>query len=152
MELAIKIVWIIVALLGVYVLYISLKKFTKIMNNKILMERDLEMYKINFSEQAILSHLDFIITECLDYYIAMILTPKHLYYINTSVETEMLNKLSETIPERISPTLYSQLSLIYDPEQISSVIGEKIYTKVLEYVIEFNVENENREKNKKPNA
>ena len=152
MELAIKIVWIIVALLGVYVLYISLKRFTKIMNNKILMERDLEMYKINFSEQAILSHLDFIITECLDYYIAMILTPKHLYYINTSVETEMLNKLSETIPERISPTLYSQLSLIYDPEQISSVIGEKIYTKVLEYVIEFNVENENREKNKKPNA
>ena len=152
MELAIKIVWIIVALLGVYVLYISLKRFTKIMNNKILMERDLEMYKINFSEQAILSHLDFIITECLDYYIAMILTPKHLYYINTSVETEMLNKLSETIPERISPTLYSQLSLIYDPEQISSVIGEKIYTKVLEYVIDFNVENENREKNKKPNA
>lgn len=150
MELVFKIIYIILVVIALAVIYSIARKFAKIMNSKNLMERDIEMYKINYSEVAILSHLDFIITECLDYYIAMELTPKNLYYINNAAETEIVNKLGEIVPSRISPTLYSQLSLVYDSSQIASVIGEKIYTKVLEYVIEFNVQNENREKNKRP--
>ena len=146
MNLIIEILWIILAAAGLYIINASTKRFTKVINSKNLMQRDMEMYKIKFSEQDILSHLDFIIEECLDFYIAMELTPKNLYYINNSLETEITNKLGEIIPSRISPTLYSQLSLIYDSNQIANVIGEKIYTKVLEYVIQFNVQNERNPK------
>lgn len=146
MENAIKFIWIILALLAIYTIYVSVNKIVKVINSKNLLTRDIEMYKMKFSEVEILTHLDYIITECLDYYVAITLTPKGLYYINNAMETEMTNKLGELVPARISPTLYSQLSLIYDSSQVATVIGEKIYTKVLEYVIQFNVENE---KNKK---
>jgi hypothetical protein len=149
MDLTIKIIWIILAVLALYVIYTSVNKIVKVINSKNLLTRDIEMFKMKFSEVEILSHLDFIITECLDYYIAMTLTPKDLYYINSRVETEIINTLGEIVPARISPTLYSQLSLIYDPEQIPTVIGEKIYTKVLEYVIQFNVQNDSKVKKSK---
>lgn len=146
MDLTFKIIYTILAIIALIMLYTIAKKITRIMNCKILYDRDIEMYKLKFSELEILSHLEFIIDECIDYYVAMKLTPKQLYYINSAMETEMTKELSEIIPERISPTLYSQLSLIYDANQIGSVIGEKIYTKVLEYVIAFNVSNEHKNK------
>lgn len=146
MELIFKISYIILIMYALSLTYIIARKFAKIMNSKNLMLRDIEMYKINYSEQDIMNHLNFIIEECLDYYIAMILTPKQVYYINTTTEKEIISNLGEIVPKRISPTLYSKLSLIYDPNQIASVIGEKIYTKVLEYVIQFNVQNDRIDK------
>ena len=146
MEIIFKILWIILAVSTLFLVYVIARKFAKIMNSKNLMIRDIEMYKMKFSEQEILSHLEFIIDECLDYYVTMNLTPKQLYYINNAMETEITNALANIVPARISPTLYSQLSLIYDSSQIASVIGEKIYTKVLEYVIAFNVSNEHKNK------
>lgn len=150
-ETLFKIIYIVLAIAALVILYASVRLIIVALNSKNLMYRDIEMYKIKYSENEILYHLDFIITECLDYYIAINLTPKQLYYINNKIETEIITKLGEMVPSRISPTLYSQLSLIYDNDQIASVIGEKIYTKVLEYVIEFNVQNDNREKNKRSN-
>lgn len=149
MELAINITYIILAAIGLLVIYILGARFVNVINSRNLMQRDIEMYKIKFSGQDILSHLDFIITECLEYYTAIHLTPKNLYYINNQTETEMINALSEIVSARISPTLYSQLCLIYDSNQIASVIGEKIYIRVLEYVIQFNVNNQPKEKNNK---
>ena len=148
MEITFKIIYIILALIAVFVVYIISNRFVKVINAKNLIERDIEMYKIQYSEQDILTHLDYIIQECLDYYIAMTLAPKRLSYISSSMETEMLDKLGETVQSRISPTLYSKLSLIYSADQIGIIIGEKIYTKVLEYIIQFNVENENKENKK----
>ena len=145
-NLTFQIIWTILAVLGLILLYVIARKFAKIMNSKNLMERDIEMYKMKFSEQEIITHLDFIMTEYLDYYVTMYITPKQVYYINKSMEDEMVKTLSEVIPTRISPTLYSQLSLIYDPSQIPKVIGEKLYLKMLEYVIEFNVQNEYKQK------
>lgn len=145
-ELLFKIIYVILILAALIIIWTSTRLIANIMNSKNLMYRDIEMYKIKFSEQEILSHLNYIITECLEYYIAMTLTPKQLYYINNSTETEIINKLGEIVPTRISPTLYSQLSLIYDSGQVATVIGEKIYLKVLEYVIEFNVANEHKNK------
>lgn len=147
MELIFKIIYIALILTSLIFLYVIAKMFTKVVRTKVYMDRDIEMYKLKFSEQEILSHLDFIIEECLDYYIAMNITPKQLYYINNSAETEIVNALSTMVPERLSPTLYSQLSLIYNTDKIGTIIGEKIYTKVLAYVIEFNIQNDNMEKN-----
>ena len=146
MELVFKIIYIILIIAVLGVIYTTARKFARIANSKILFERDIEMYKLQFSEQEILTHLDFIIEEYLDYYIAMNITPKRLYYINNTIETEIVNALGEAVPTRISPALYSKLSLIYDSSQIGTVIGEKIYTKVLEYVIQFNVSNETKNK------
>lgn len=146
MELVFKIIYIVLIVATLITVYSIARKFAKIINSKNLMMRDIEMYKIKYSEQDILFHLDFIISECLEYYVTMYITPKNLYYINNNTETEIVNKLSEMVPSRISPTLYSQLSLIYDSNQIASVVGEKIYLKVLEYVIEFNVQNDHKNK------
>lgn len=144
MDILFKFLYIILGVAALGMIYIITRKFAKIINAKILFNRDIEMYKLKFSEQEILAHLDFIIEECLDYYIAMKFTPKQLYYINNTLETEIIESLAEIVPNRISSTLYSQLSLIYNTDQIGSVIGEKIYTKVLEYVIQFNVQNESK--------
>lgn len=149
-NLVFRIMNFILAIITLTLANLIARKFAKIISNKNLMDRDIEMYKIKYSEDEILTHLDFIITECLDYYITMNLTPKQLFYINNATEKELVTALGNMIPDRISPTLYSQLSLIYDSSQIATVIGEKIYLKVLNYVIEFNVQNEFREKNKKP--
>lgn len=146
MDLAFRIIYIILIISTLITANQIAKKFARIMNSRNLMERDIEMYKMKYSEQDILSHLEFIIDECLEYYVAINLAPKSLYYINNTTETEIVNKLGEIVPSRISPTLYSQLSLIYDSSQIASVIGEKIYLKVLGYVIEFNVQNEAKNK------
>ena len=146
MELLFKIIWIILAITTLSIVYLIARKFARIMNAKILYERDIEMYKLKFSELEIISHLDFIIDECIDYYVTMNITPKQLYYINNNMETDMVNTLGEIVQERISPTLYSQLSLLYSADQIGIVVGEKIYTKVLEYVISFNVSYEHKNK------
>ena len=145
-NLVFQIIWVALATQGLLLIYVVARKFAKIMNSRNLMLRDIEMYKIKFSELEIIAHLDYIISEYLDYYITMNVTPKQIYYINKSTEDEMIKTLSEVIPTRISPTLYSQLSLIYDPNQIPMVIGEKIYLKILEYIIEFNVQNEFKQK------
>lgn len=148
-ELLFKVIYIVLFINALAIIYSSVKLIVDVINSRNLMQRDIEMYKIKFSEQDILHHLDFIIEECLDYYIAMYITPKQIYYISNAVETEIVTKLGETVQSRISPTLYSQLSLIYDSSQVGTVVGEKIYTKVLEYVIQFNVQNEHMRKNKK---
>ena len=150
MELIFKIIYVILAVSTLIIVYLIAGRFARIMNTKILFNRDIEMNKLKFSELEILSHLDFIIEECLDYYIAINLTPKQLYYISNHIEKEIIDYLGEVVPSRISPTLYSQLSLVYDSSQIGTVIGEKIYTKVLEYVIRFNVQNDSQQKNKMP--
>ena len=141
--------WIILAAITLFVIYKIANRFARIMNSKNLMERDMEIYKIKYDETTILSHLDFIIQECFDYYVAMNVTPKQVYYINNNMEQDITNALAEMVELRISSTLYTQLSLIYDNSQIGKVIGEKIYTKVLEYVIEFNINYEHTQKNKK---
>ena len=148
MDLTIKIIWIILAICTLFTVYIIARKFAMILNSKNLMMRDIAMYKMKFSEQEILTHLDYIIDEYLTYYITMYITPKNIYYITNPIETEIVKKLSETVPARISPTLYSQLSLIYDSNQIANVIGEKIYTKVLEFVLQFNIQNKNKKDDK----
>lgn len=140
----IAIITILLALL--LTIHASIKLIVNAIRMKSTMQRDIEIYKIKYSEEEILKHLDFIITECFEYYIAMNITPKEIYYINSKMETEMLNKLAVIVSERISPTLYTQLSLIYDSSQLSTVIGEKIYARVLEYVLPFNVENEKMNK------
>lgn len=125
-------------LLLIITINISVNKIVKVINSKNLIHRDIEMYKIKYSEEEILLHLDFIIQDYIDYYVAIEFTPKQLNYINNKMEKEIMDKVTAIVSERISPTLYSQLSLIYDSSQIGKVIGEKIYIKVLEYVIQFN--------------
>ena len=137
-----KIIYIILILLGLLTIHSCVKLVINSINTKTMVQRDIQIYSIKYSEEEILKHLDFIITECFDQYIAMNITPKEIYYITSKMETEMLDKLATIVSERISPTLYTQLSLIYDSSQLSSVIGEKIYAVVLAYVLPFNVENE----------
>lgn len=140
-ELVFKIIYVILSIIGLGIIYIIAKNITKAINNKNLILRDVEMYKIKYSEEEISAHLDFIINECFDFYIVMNLMPKNLDYINNNTEKEIIKHLSEIVPERISSTLYSQLSLIYNSNQVPKIIAEKIYSRVLEYVLNYNIQN-----------
>jgi hypothetical protein len=137
----IEIIKLIISVLALFIMVVVCNRLTKIINSKYILQRDLEARSIKYSEDEILGHLNYIINEALNEYIIMNLKPKNVYYITNSMENEINTKLAEVIPLRISPTLYTQLQLIYDPDYIGLMIGTKIYMNVLEYVLTFNIEN-----------
>lgn len=145
-EQIIQILWLAITTIAIIIFYTSIKLIITCINNKILTERDIKIYNIKYNEEEILGHLDYIINESLENYIAINLVPKNIYYITNQMENDITNKLIDTISDKISPTLYSKLTLIYDPGVVGTIIGQRIYTAVLEYVISFNIQNENKGK------
>ena len=140
----IQILWLAITLIAIIVFYVSVRSITRCINNKIFSTKEISMLSIKYDKDLIISHLDFIINEALDNYIAMNIVPKNTYYITNQMENDITDKLVDIVSNRIPPLLYSKLSLIYDPGSIGTVIGQRIYTAVLEYVISFNVQNENK--------
>lgn len=147
--MVLEIIKLVLTVILLFVLVTVFNRFIKVLNSKYILQRDMETRSIKYSEEEILGHLNYIIEEALDQYVIMNIKPKGIYYISNSMENELNEVLAESIPARISPTLYSQLQLIYNPEIIGTVIGEKIYMNVLSYVLNFNINNEQEQKNKK---
>ena len=94
----------------------------------------------------VLKSLDKIIEEALDEYVITMIKPKNIYYISTEMEKEILAMLADQVPERISQFLMDKLSLIYNREFIGSMIGGRIYFTVMNFVLEYNLTNENNKK------
>lgn len=103
-------------------------------------------YDADYSEDKILAHLDYIIKEALDEYVLLHIEPKQIYYITNVMENDIRKYVSDEIPKRISPTLIHQLKYIYSKDHIPAFLGTRIYMTVLNYVIEFNLQNYNVDK------
>ena len=131
---------IIVIILG----YRLLRNFLTAYAIKNNVNADIAMRDNHYNEEEIIAHLDYIINEALDTYVILNIHPKDIYYINTKMEDEMRQYLSETVPDRISRTLYVQLAFIYNNNYIGTFIGQHIYMVVLNYVTNFNSVNANR--------
>jgi hypothetical protein len=97
---------------------------------------------IEYNEEKIISHLEYIVSEAIAEYELYNITPDSLYYINSKRETEMLDYVKEAVNKRISPTLINKLSYIYDPSYIGEFIANYIYLKVTETVVDFNNSND----------
>lgn len=104
---------------------------------------------VDYDENEILGHLDFIVGDTIDSYILLNITSKSIYYINSKMEIAMIKELQETIPERLSPTLLTKLCYIYNKDYIGHYIGQFIYFKITESIIRFNTENGGDAKNEK---
>ena len=115
---------------------------------KIIIERE-QSQLFDFNEEAIIKHLEFIISEAFNQYLLFNLVPSNIYYIKKEKETEIINYMIDKVANMISPTLYNQLKFIYHPKFINEAIASHIHLVVLNYVIEFNTSNNEKQQAKK---
>lgn len=134
--------FLISAIILLVFLSITAKKLIPDFKRSLQIREDSLVQSTKYSEEEIIKHLDFIITEALDEYVLFELSPKNIYYINIKLEDEIIKHLSEEVPKRISKTLFTHLSFIYNSDYIGEYIGKRIYVTVLNYVCTFNVQNE----------
>ena len=111
--------WIIVILVA----YNIADNIISLHEEKIVLERQKLIKDTDYSEEKILGHLDYIISECIN-------------------EQEMIQWVAEKVPSRMSNILMTQLSYIYDSEAISDVIGTRVYASIVDYVLQHNLNNE----------
>jgi len=143
--LSMKWLWIIVIIL----LYNLINKVLNIFIKKLSLDSDNLIKNTQYKEDDIINHLDYIIKEALDEYILLNIKPKEIYYINTKMENMIIDYLSDEIPKRLSKTLITHLSFIYNNEYIGEFIGKHIYMIVLEYVLDYNMNSAPETKNNK---
>ena len=133
-----KFIAIIAMILGYRIVSKTTKRYLDIKEAEMNISRDSLIKDIKYSEDEIISHLDNIITETIDEYMLMNVASKEITYINNTEETKIREFVADEIPKRISGTLMSNLSFIYNHDFLGEYIGKRIYTLVLAKVLEFN--------------
>lgn len=96
---------------------------------------------IKYDEKEIISHLEYLVSEVIDFYAIINLSSANIYYITSKMEKDMIETITNSVSERISQTLLDELSLIYNKDFVGKFIGEYIYLKVSEFVVMYNTEN-----------
>ena len=61
-----------------------------------------------------------------------------LQSVSRDNQIEILNLVSNTVSERISPSLINRLSTVYNKNCMTDVLAERCYLKVLEWAREIN--------------
>lgn len=133
--LSMKWLWLVIIIM----LYDLTKKIINTYARNIALKSDVIIRDTQYKEEDIIKHLDYIIKETLDEYILLQIRPKQIFYINNKIETEIINYLLEEIPKRLSKTLLTHLSFIYNSDYVGEFIGRHIYMIVLEYVLDYNI-------------
>lgn len=133
--LSMKWLWLVVIIM----LYDLAKKIINTYARNIALKSDVIIRDTQYKEEDIIKHLDYIIKETLDEYIVFNIRPKQIYYINNKMEKQIIDYLSEEIPKRLSKTLLTHLSFIYNSDYVGEFIGRHIYMIVLEYVLDYNI-------------
>ena len=121
------------------------KKVTSYLKAKNGVAVDTMIRDTKYDEEEIIRHLDYIINEALSEYVVFNINPQNVFYINSKMENEIIEHLTEEIPKRLSHTLLTQLSFIYDDDYIGTFVGRHIYMMVVDFVISFNVEHDKKE-------
>lgn len=126
------IVSILLLILTLYVL-----KSMDNMNKKL----KLKEYEININTgtgEEIFSTLDRIIAECFSEYTVLNIEYKETVYIDSELEKQITTDVSHKILDRLSPTLIAKISLVYNINNLSLLISERVYLHTLNYTIEKN--------------
>ena len=121
--------------------WVVVNRIIRLEYDKLTLRREEIIKTFEYDEEKIIKHLDYIVTEEIDRYIILTLTPKNIYYINNNEQEKITKHLVEVIPDRLSPYLLEQLALIYDRDYIGEFLGQYIYAKVLDLVLKFNTKN-----------
>ena len=128
--------WIVVIFLGYRIINTLINAIFNIINIK----NEIMIRDIDYDEEKILKHLNYIIEEVLTEYVVLYIKAKDPVYINTAMEDEMVTYLSEEVPKRLSKVLLTHLSYIYDKDFIGTYIGKQIYMNVVNYKTNYNID------------
>ena len=129
-------------IIAILVAYNIADNIISLHEEKLVLERQKLIKDTDYSEEKILGHLDYIISECINEYALFNINTKNKYYISSNDEQEMIQWVAEKVPSRMSNILMTQLSYIYDSEAISDVIGTRVYASIVDYVLQHNLNNE----------
>ena len=128
--------------------FILLNKYLNILREKNVIDRD-RLIKDIPTDNNILEIIESIIENTLDEYRVLILAPKQVIYINNKQQDEIMEYMSDEVPKRISTIAMKKLEYIYNKDYIGSYIGTTIYMHVLNFVIDYNVNNHGKPETKK---
>lgn len=82
--------------------------------------------------------LDEFIQECFNDYTLLNLAYVKDQYISSEAEQKIVSDIATIVSDRISPTMFKQLSVYYNEKAIAGIISNKIYELVMMYTIEMN--------------
>ena len=128
--------------------FLLLNKYLNILREKNVIDRD-RLIKDIPTDNNILEIIESIIENTLDEYRVLILAPKQVIYINNKQQDEIMEYMSDEVPKRISTIAMKKLEYIYNKDYIGSYIGTTIYMHVLNFVIDYNVNNHGNPETKK---
>lgn len=126
-------------MISMVLLTIVLYLFKSIQNLK--KQINLREYEINVSsliDDTTFGLLDKLISECFAEYVALNVEYKDISYIDANLENEITKAVSYNVSERLSPTLITKVSLVYNINNLSDLITKKVYLHVINYSIEKN--------------
>lgn len=112
-------------------------------NNKKVIELSvLELQLKTPINNSIVELLDEFIEQCFSDYIILNTEYVKDNYISDIEEMHIVNSLVDIVSDRISTTMYKQLSVYYNEQAIPVIISNKIYQVVMNYVITTNATKE----------
>lgn len=117
------------------ILYLA-KKITNM--NK---EFRLKEYEVNISSDTsdnVMNLLEKIIEECFAEYTVLNIEYQDIPYIDAELEKEIVKNVAYKVTERLSPTLISKISLVYNINNLSTLISERTYLHTINYSIQKN--------------
>ena len=123
-------------------------------NNHKHQEKLLELGRYSTNVQAVIDKnipelLNDIIEDSFRDYEIMVLIPKNELYITDEREKEIRNDLVHKVVQRLSPMALDKISLFYNVHQIDSIIADKVYITVMNYVVSHNAIVEQAQSNNK---
>lgn len=109
--------------------------------NNMTKEFKLREYEVNISSDTsdnVMNLLEKIIEECFLEYTVLNVEYKDIPYIDAELEKEIVREVAYKVSERLSATLISKISLVYNINNLSTLISERTYLHVINYSIEKN--------------
>ena len=143
---------VVLIIIGIYIIcatiafYKLAKKSIEIKYQKNKIESD-KLIKDTQIDNTIIENLDMLIKDVIEEYVIFELKPKNIYYITNNIEAEMREYIVNEITERLPVLLMKKLEFICNSDHIGDLIGKRVYMAVMNYVLEFNVNSEERPKN-----
>lgn len=126
-------------LICLLLLAIMLYIFKKVQNLK--KQLNLREYEINVSttvDDNTFNLLDKLISDCFLEYVVLNVEYKEVQYIDSALEKEITRAVSYMVMERLSPTLITKISLVYNVNNLTDLVSKRVYLQVVNYSIEKN--------------
>ena len=102
---------------------------------------NLTRYNINVAaniDRSIPGVLEYLIQDCFNDYKVKNLAYKIEEYITPEREAEIRKDLVEVVTKRLSRATLDKLSLFYNIDSIATILADKIYIIVMDYVVDHN--------------